>query len=165
MDAMTPQTSDGDWAEVEARKIANGPNVGDPDSFTAEMARALRSAAARAVAEGSVMLQHNYALCFEIARMEHELTEAVKGGHKLSTTRGPYATELLSLYIGTLLRVAEFFADCQAQRRIKPAWRDVPAFREKWGIPIEESVEQFAERITNEAIKAARVAVGGKDKP
>lgn len=43
------------------------------------------------------LMHDNYSLCCEIARLEHELAIAVKAGHVLSTTRGPYATTLLSM--------------------------------------------------------------------
>lgn len=54
-----------------------------------------------------------------------------------------------------LLRVVEFFADCLAQRNVNPAQRNVAAFREKWGVPIEESLDEFSARIVRAALSRA----------
>lgn len=55
-----------------------------------------------------------------------------------------------------LLEVARFFADCLRTRR-EGLKRDVPAFRARWNVPIELTVEEFS----TELVRAALAKVEG----
>jgi hypothetical protein len=86
----------------------------------------------------------------ELEAVEHEMRSAIVGAAAILES-----AERQLVIMPDLLQATSLFDDVMRCRRDGP-WRDVPAFRLRWSIPEDETIEAFCERKVAEAIAKSR---------
>lgn len=86
----------------------------------------------------------------ELEAVEHEMRSAIVGAAAILES-----AERQLVIMPDLLQATSLFDDVMRCRRDGPR-RDVPAFRLRWSIPEDETIEAFCERKVVEAIAKSR---------